>query len=223
MAKIDFDRYAGRYDALVAAQTRFFDSDSEYFARYKIERVKQLVGAVGAALDFGCGVGRSLAHLREAFPNAELVGCDPSAESLAIARRENPACRFFALAELPAEPRFDLVLASCVFHHIAPGERQDALDYCHSRLTPGGHCVVFEHNPFNPVTRHLVNTCPFDTDAALLSMRRTIGLMRAARFDIVRADYCLFFPGVLAAFRPLENFMGWLPLGGQYFVCGARS
>jgi SAM-dependent methyltransferase len=223
MTKIDFDQYAGQYEALIAAQTNFFDRDNDYFIRYKVERAKQLAGKVGSVLDFGCGIGRSMPYLRAAFPNADVVGCDPSADSLALARRENPACRFFAMDELSASRQFDLVLASCVFHHIPPAERQDALRYCYDRLKPGGHFIIFEHNPFNPVTRRLVSTCPFDADAVLLPMRETIRRMREARFEIAGTGYCLFFPGALAALRPLEQFLAWLPLGGQYFVSGVRA
>jgi SAM-dependent methyltransferase len=223
LAQVDFDHYAGRYDALIAAQTGFFESDSDYFARYKIALARRLVGEAGAVLDFGCGIGRSMPHLRAAFPAAELAGCDPSAESLALARRENPACGFFAINALAPEAHFDLALASCVFHHIAPAERQSALRYCYERLKPGGHLMIFEHNPYNPVTRQLVSTCPFDADAVLLSKSETIARMRAAHFDIVRSGYCLFFPGPLAALRRLEDFMGWLPLGGQYFVCAVKA
>jgi SAM-dependent methyltransferase len=223
LAQVDFDHYAARYDALIAGQTNFFESDSDYFARYKIALARRLAGQARAVLDFGCGIGRSMPHLRAAFPAAELAGCDPSAESLTLARRENPAAAFFGMDELAAEPRFDLVLASCVFHHIPPAERQDALRYCRERLKPGGRLIIFEHNPFNPVTRHLVNTCPFDADAVLLSRRETVARMRDAQFGIVRSGYCLFFPGALAALRRLEDVMGWLPLGGQYFVCAVKA
>jgi hypothetical protein len=93
VSRVDFDQYAGQYEDILAAQTNFFDGDSGYFARYKIELAQQLTGSVSSVLDFGCGIGRSLPYLREVFPKAEIVGCDPSAESLAIARRENPSCR----------------------------------------------------------------------------------------------------------------------------------
>ena len=221
--KIDFDQYAGQYEALIGAQTGFFEADNSYFARYKIDRLKQLAPHAKSVLDFGCGIGRSMAHLRAAFPDAEIAGCDPSQDSLAMARRESPDCRFFSADELPAEARFDVVMASCVFHHIAPGERQEALRFCHDRLKPGGRLAIFEHNPFNPVTRRLVSTCPFDADAVLLTMAETKRRMREAGFDIAESGYCLFFPGALAALRPLENHLGWLPLGGQYFVCGVRA
>jgi SAM-dependent methyltransferase len=55
--------------------------------------------------------------------------------------------------ELGSEAKFDLVIASCVFHHIPPQDRQMAIRYCYSRLKQGGHFIIFEHNP---ITRHLV-------------------------------------------------------------------
>jgi SAM-dependent methyltransferase len=222
VSRVDFDQYAGQYEAILAAQTNFFDGDSSYFARYKIELARQLVGQAGAVLDFGCGIGRSMPHLQEVFPAASLVGCDPSAESLAIARRENPRCRFVLMEELSPEPKFDLVIASCVFHHIPPQGRQMAIRYCYSRLKEGGHFIIFEHNPINPVTRHLVKNCPFDADAVLLSMRETIARMRNEHLTIDQSSYCLFFPQQLAALRPFEKYIRWLPMGGQYFVCASN-
>ncbi len=221
MTRVDFDQYAGQYEAILAAQTNFFDRDSSYFARYKIEQVKQLVGHVDAVLDFGCGTGRSMPHLRDIFPAADIVGCDPSAESLAIARSQNPTCRFVSTDELDPDAKFDLVIASCVFHHIAPEDRQMAIRYCHSRLKPDGHFIIFEHNPINPVTRRLVKNCPFDTDAVLLSMRETIDRMRKAHLHVDKSSYCLFSPKPLAALRSFEKYLGWLPMGGQYFVCAS--
>jgi SAM-dependent methyltransferase len=222
VARVDFDQYAGQYDAILAAQTNFFDGDRNYFARYKIELVKQIVGRVDAVLDFGCGIGRSVPHLRESFPDADIVGCDPSNDSLVIAREQNPTCRFVSMDELDADCKFDVVIASCVFHHIPPESRQMAISYCHSRLKDDGHFIIFEHNPINPVTRHLVNNCPFDTDAVLLSMRETVERMRNAHLNVDESSYCLFFPQPLAILRPLEKYLRWLPMGGQYFVCASN-
>ena len=223
MSRVDFDQYAGQYEDILAAQTNFFDGDSGYFARYKIELAQQLAGSVSSVLDFGCGIGRSMSYLREVFPNAEIVGCDPSAESLAIAQRENPSCRFASMDELGTDAKFDLVIASCVFHHIPPQDRQMAIRYCYSRLKDGGHFIIFEHNPINPVTRHLVKNCPFDADAVLLGMRETIERMPNAHLHIDESSYCLFFPQQLSALRPFEKYLRWLPMGGQYFVCASNQ
>ena len=162
-------------------------------------------------------------YLRQVFPKAEIVGCDPSAESLAIARRENPSCRFASMDDLGADAKFDLVIASCVFHHIPPQDRQMAIRYCYSRLKDGGHFIIFEHNPINPVTRHLVKNCPFDADAVLLGMRETVERMRNAHLHIDESSYCLFFPQQLSALRPFEKYLRWLPMGGQYFVCASNQ
>jgi SAM-dependent methyltransferase len=223
VSRVDFDHYAGHYDDVIASQTKFFDGDSNYFARYKIAIAKQLAGDARSVLDFGCGVGRSIPHLRDMFPKAEIAGCDLSRESLSVARRQYPGCRFATMDELDTGWRFDLIVASNVFHHIPRAERQAAMDYCHSRLAPGGRFVIFEHNPLNPVTQYLVKTCPFDTDAVLLGMGETVARMRQARFHVEEMRYCLFFPAPLAALRPFEPYLSWLPLGGQYFVCGSGA
>ena len=47
VSRIDFDQYAGQYD--LGAQTNFFDVDSGYFARHKIELAQQLAGVVCAS------------------------------------------------------------------------------------------------------------------------------------------------------------------------------
>jgi SAM-dependent methyltransferase len=218
VANVDFDQYAGQYEAILAAQTNFFDPDSHYFARYKVELAKDVVGKVDAVLDFGCGIGRSMPHLRATFPDADIVGCDPSAKSLAIAREQNPTCRFVMTDELDSDRKFDLIIASCVFHHIRPESRQTAIRYCYSRLKDNGRFIVFEHNPINPVTRRLVRNCPFDADAVLLGMREMIARMRNEHLHIEETRYCLFFPHALAALRPFEKYLRRLPMGGQYFV-----
>jgi SAM-dependent methyltransferase len=222
MMRINFDDYAREYERLASQQTKLFDSDHSYFACYKVELMKRIAcRAPDAVLDFGCGIGRSTNPLRSAFSGARIVGCDLSSESLAKAREDAPDSEFVSPNDIQPGPYFDLIFASCVFHHIPPDERQNWLRYCLERLKPGGQIFVFEHNPYNPVTRHLVTTCPFDSDAILLTRWETAYRLLKAGFQISRAGYCLFFPNFLRALRPLEPALGWLPLGGQYFVAGS--
>jgi SAM-dependent methyltransferase len=89
-----------------------------------------------------------------------------------------------SIEELSPDSKFDLVIVSCVFHHIPPQDRQMAIRHCCSRLKEGGRFIIFEHNPINPVMRHLVKNCPFDVDAVLLSMRRTIDRMRNVHLKV---------------------------------------
>ncbi|MBI2716597.1 MAG: methyltransferase [Rhizobiales bacterium] len=223
MTKTEFDEYANTFADVASQNTSFFDADYGYFGRYRSNIVKRISGAnVANILDFGCGVGLGIRPLREAFPECRIVGCDPSQESLVLARASEPDCEFMESSAIEPKQQFDIVTAVSVFHHIVPSDRDAALRYCFERLKPGGRLFVFEHNPYNPLTRHLVSRCPVDRDAILLKPNETVARFKRAGFDRVAAEYCLFFPKALAFLRPIETSLGWLPLGGQYYVCGIR-
>jgi SAM-dependent methyltransferase len=221
--KPEFDAYANTFADVASQNTSFFDDDYNYFGRYRTNIVKKFSGALAEKiLDFGCGVGLGVGPLREIYRDSRIVGCDPSQESLALARAREPKSEFFESSEIPSSPQFDIITAVCVFHHIVPADRAGALRYCFERLKPGGRLFIFEHNPFNPVTRHLVSRCPVDRDAVLLTPKETATRMRQAGFALTATEYCLFFPKMLAFLRPIETSLGWLPLGGQYYVVGVR-
>jgi SAM-dependent methyltransferase len=224
MDRVDFDDFSHDYQSLLAEQLGFFEADSGYFAEYKARLARQLVGSEPSLiLDFGCGVGRTVKFLQRYFPGSRVVGTDISEHSLAVARQENPGAAFWPWRDLPADLRFDLVFAANVFHHIAPGRRTGAMEFCARRLSAAGHLVVFEHNPYNPVTRYLVARCPFDRDAQLLTRRQVIGLARSAGLRVMRAAYTLFLPAALSKLRGLEPYLAGLPLGGQHVVHAVRS
>jgi SAM-dependent methyltransferase len=206
--KPEFDAYANTFADVASQNTSFFDGDYNYFGRYRANIVKKFSGArAKKILDFGCGVG---------------LGVSPLLESLVLARAREPKSEFFESSEIPASPQFDIITAVCVFHHIVPADRAGALRYCFERLKPGGRLFIFEHNPYNPVTRHLVSRCPVDRDAILLTPKETATRMQQAGFALTATEYCLFFPKMLAFLRPIETSLGWLPLGGQYYVAGVR-
>ena len=65
--------------------------EPEYFAEYKMRDFAQLVRQTGGPadgryLDFGSGVGASVAPFRRHLPQAQLLCADVSAESLAASR-----------------------------------------------------------------------------------------------------------------------------------------
>jgi SAM-dependent methyltransferase len=224
MKRTDFDKYAADYNELLHRETQFFSDDESYFARYKVEITRRLVTQPpGRLLEFGCGIGRNIPYLREAFPGSEVMGCDVSAKSVELARAANPGVDFWTEGEGGAGERgFDLIFVAGVFHHIPPEERPEAAALIAHRLNPGAMVVVFEHNPYNPITRRIVNECPYDEDAVLLSARELRGRLAAAGLQFRKQGYALFFPPKLAAFVRLEPLLAWLPLGGQYWVCAAR-
>lgn len=216
----EFDRFADSYDeTLKAALPAGLDED-QYFARYKIDFLARATRhrAIGSVLDFGCGAGRSLAYLVDAFPQAVVYGYDPSSESVRLAAERVPAAKVSDDWSAVGQRRFDVVLGANVFHHVPRDEVSTWLRRCGESLAPGGSIFIFEHNPWNPVTRHVFERCPFDTDAKMIPKRELVDLAKKAGLEVKSAAYTLFFPKPLRSFRPIERWLGWLPLGAQYCV-----
>jgi SAM-dependent methyltransferase len=222
--KVDFDKYVGNYNSLLREGTSFFTADEEYFARYKIRILAKQTGIKPKRiLEYGCGIGRNIPYLREAFPAAEIEGSDISEVSLEIARKLNANIRFFAeqsAGELTE--KFDLIFVAGVFHHIPIPLRATVMSRIFDRLAPGGELLVFEHNPYNPVTRRIVDSCPYDADAVLLRPAELRNLISDAGFVEPSSGYCLFVPPKLSVLHWMESALSWLPLGGQYWVHGLR-
>lgn len=222
MDQAEFDRFADEYEQQHAHNIKASGESPEYFARYKVQDVARLCAARVPAriLDFGAGIGASVPHWREAFAHSELMCLDVSERSLAIARGRYPGAatyRVFDGSTIPCEPgSFDVAFAACVFHHIDVSRQVPLLRELRRVLAPDGHLVVFEHNPLNPLTRHAVDTCPFDANAVLIGATVLRGRLEAAGFRRVAVAYRVFFPGALRALRPLERALVRVPLGAQY-------
>lgn len=223
----EFDQYAGKYREMHKDSTRASGEDPEYFAAYKAKVMADWLGADAKrdglrVLDFGCGVGGSIPHLRGAFPGALIQGADPSSESVRMAAENCGAQAEFSVINglrLDFEDaRFDVVLVACVFHHIPVPERAAWMSELRRVLRPGGHAFIFEHNMLNPLTVKAVKDCPFDEDAVLLPRAELLSLTRDAGFGSTSSRYIVFFPRLLSMLRPAEPVLGWLPLGAQYFV-----
>ncbi len=223
--KVDFDEYTENYNQLLREGTGFFSSNDEYFARYKVDLVRKHVHApVNRLLEYGCGIGRNISFLQQAFPNAVIMGSDISSASLEIARRDNSGIEFFQEDEntKPID-LFDVIFVAGVFHHVSIAQRAEVAKTLYNRLTPGGLLFVFEHNPYNPVTQRIVSNCAYDEDAVLLKPSELEKLLSGVGLNVERKSYCLFVPPSLSMLTWLENWLGWLPLGGQYWVQARRS
>lgn len=223
----EFDRYADRYTDLHRANVHASGEEPSYFSRYKAQYMAARVGRPDTGrpldiLDFGCGVGNSIPHLRVAFPGAQLHGVDPSGESIQVAERAHAGEAAFRVnvgEALPYDDHgFDLVQVACVFHHIEPARRDHWMREIRRVLKPGGELFVFEHNVLNPLTVRAVRDCPFDEAAILLPRRELLARVRAAGFGGVRSRYIVFFPAALKFLRPLEPWLGLVPFGAQYVV-----
>jgi SAM-dependent methyltransferase len=217
----DFDDVAGSYEQLVDRSIAFAGRGHDFYLEAKAEALLELVRrrlgdpADVRALDVGCGDGLFDAHLRAL---GALVGVDPSGAMIERARRLNPHGEY-EVADGTALPQsdgeFDLVFAVCVLHHVPP-ESRDTFAHELRRVTrPGGLAVVFEHNPYNPLTRLAVARCAFDEDAELLRLAETRRRLASAGLRVVDQAYVLFVPWRA---RRLERAVSRVPLGAQYYV-----
>jgi SAM-dependent methyltransferase len=220
----EFDRYADDYEALVDDAISFSGMDGDYFVEKKADlalRDEAGSGASSSVLDFGCGTGSLSGHLVDRV--AHLSGADVSGEAVAQARRHVAGADFrdFDGVELPFDDdQFDLAIASCVFHHVDPGSWVDTAAEVNRVLRPGGRLKIFEHNPYNPVTRLAVNRCEFDRDAVLLTARRTKSVLERAGFVDVDHRYIFFVPIRHRAARAADRPLGSVPIGAQYLAVG---
>jgi ubiquinone/menaquinone biosynthesis C-methylase UbiE len=230
MDEAEFDKFAAEYRAIHAANIKLSGEDPEYFAEYKVVDIAAELAreniAPRRALDFGAGVGYSVPFFARHLPAARVTCLDVSKRSLDIGRAKHGALAEFVHfdgATIPSEAaRFDVALASCVFHHIPHDEHVRLLAELLRVLKVGGLLMLFEHNPLNPLTRHAVNTCVFDENAKLIGAPEMRRRVRAAGFDAARIKYRIFFPRLLAALRPLEANLTWVPLGAQYYIVAQK-
>ena len=232
MNTAEFDKFADEYRSLHQAGIAASGEPPEYFAEYKMKDLKRLVGAhldgvgQGRVLDFGGGVGASVPFFRKHLPHAHLTCVDVSVKSLEIGvHRFGNASGFVAFdgLRLPfAEATFHCAFAACVFHPIPPEAHERLLGEIWRVVKPGGHVMIYEHNPYNPITVRTVNACPFDENAILIGAGALRTRLESAGFRELRATYRVFFPRRLRWLRALEPTLGWLPLGAQYYVSGRK-
>lgn len=223
--RVDFDDFTENYNQLLSEKTRFFSSNEKYFAWYKVDLVrKQVHSPVNRLLEYGCGIGRNIPFLQHAFPDAVIVGSDISRASLDIAQRDNAGVEFVQEDEnTQSIGLFDVIFVAGVFHHVPIEQRVDVAKVLSRRLSPGGLLFVFEHNPFNPITRRIVSNCPYDEDAVLLKPSELQDILSQAALSTEHKAYCLFVPPSLSVLARLESLLGWLPLGGQYWLQARHS
>ena len=91
MKKVNFDEYSKNYDDIMQKQHKKF-GDIKYYAEYKIKILSDIVKRRNQKLkilEYGCGTGRNLPYIVEAFRESSVFGFDISKESLEIARQNN--------------------------------------------------------------------------------------------------------------------------------------
>lgn len=222
-----FNEYFDKYNELMEKNLRILapSGNISYFAQHKISILKKILPEnPRSLLEYGCGIGNNLFFISQFFPDTEIWGCDTSEKSIEVARNQFPDIQFFLISESEKLSRqFDCVLVGDVIHHIPSDQRDYYLQRINEYVRPGGHCVFFEHNPYNPLTRLLVSTCPFDEYAELLTLGQMRDLLTTNRLKIIDSKYCFFFPEFLKSLDRFEDYLSKIPLGGKYYVLAIKN
>jgi SAM-dependent methyltransferase len=226
----EFDLLADDYAKEHQKNIRITGEEPEFFSEYKICDLASYTQSKSflpkTILDFGCGIGNSIPFFRKYFRNSHLMGSDVSSRSIEISKTRFPGQEEYLLIgdslSVAGETQ-DLLFSACVFHHIPHDQHSHWLQELYRVASPGAILVIFEHNPLNPLTVHAVNTCPLDVNAKLIRAGQMKRKLIASGWSDVEIQYKLFFPAFLRIFRPLEKYLSWCCLGGQYQISGRKS
>ncbi len=223
----EFDAYSRSYDEAVNKALAFSMLKVDLFTRAKADYLRTIIDrlrpppSTAEVLDVGCGVGNMHALLYGHV--ASLAGVDVSKDCIETARSRNPWVSYTAYngVHLPYDDQsFDLAFAVCVFHHVPIVDRLPLAREIRRVLRSGGIFTIFEHNPLNPLTMHVVNNCEFDKDAVLLRRQDAELLLTEAGFQDPTTRFILTVPAVGAALRAIDRLFVRFPLGAQYYSLG---
>ena len=85
-------------------------------------------------------------------------------------------------------------------------------------LTADGLFGLFENTPWNPGTRLVMHRLPFDRDAIVVSPGHIRTTMAKCGFRSLATRYLFTIPPSLGPLFILDQYLRWLPIGGQYLV-----
>ena len=224
----DFDRFRDSYASEMERAISFAGAEHEAYTVAKVNdmlsRARTRFGDIDTlrVLDVGCGVGVTDAVLGGHF--GSLHGVDVSAPMIERARAANPTASYqtYDGTRLPyRDGEMDIAFAICVFHHVDVDARAALLAEMARVVRPGGLVLVYEHNPYNPLTRLVVSRCAFDEGVTLVRPSDAKEWCRAAGLADSSVRYLIFFPWRLRVLLRVERGIGRVPLGAQYVIAAA--
>ena len=226
----EFDQFKDTYSEKITEAIAFSGQSHDFYIRIKVNHLLNTIKRKLADqsskqktvrfLDVGCGHGLIHRYLKDhATFDIDIYGIDPAATVIDFAKERNPdfTYKINEGTSFPYEDNsFDIAHATCVMHHVEPAAWDDFLKEMKRVVRPGGQIFIYEHNPYNPVTRHLVNNCELDENAVLISARNLARRMKSTGLLRVKTEYIIFFPFNLQIFRVFEKALTRIPLGAQY-------
>ena len=149
------DRAAGNRDHLPPAELRYrvgASPDAEEFItigricandiQSALQKVGRDLGSFTRILDFGCGCGRTLVHMRNLAPNAKIDGIDIDATAIEWCKQNLNYASFSLSKETPPidypANTFDFIYVVSVFTHLDEDYQFLWLDELRRLVKPGG-------------------------------------------------------------------------------------
>lgn len=231
LPKAEFDHFADDYDNLLKKSITASGFEPSYFDEHKIKTVyvdyianEKIDNKKIQILNFGCGIGKSEEFINKYFTNCVICSVDVSEKSIDAAKEKNKIfnnvefIKFDTVEELQLNARFDIIFVANVFHHIPHDLHLTTLKHLRSFLSTTGSLYIFEHNPKNPLTRKVFETCEFDVGCKMINSSLFIQMCVDTGYVTIIRRYILFFPKFLSFFSNLEKFLKWCPLGAQYYI-----
>ena len=207
-----FDAVADRYDETIPPHVR------GHYLRKRVGLMEPLFPN-GRVLDVGCGTGVLVQALREAGVRA--LGVDASGPMLRVMRCGDRGPGTRAVSErLPfRNDAFDGVVCVALLHHLADRDAVASTVADMVRVTrPGGHVVIWDHNPANPYWPCIMARVPQDSGTErLVPAAEIVAASRAAGVEWIRVYRLGLVPDfaprqLLWFFRAVEFLVERLPL-----------
>lgn len=158
------DRANGAADHLPPAELRYRVSSSPHADEFiavgekcaddivsALRKVNVDLGSFTRILDFGCGCGRTLVHLKRLAPGAQFAGVDIDAKAIEWCRRHLEFASFSLSNESPpidyAADSFDFIYVISVFTHLDEDYQFRWLEEVRRIAKPGGVLLLTVNGP----------------------------------------------------------------------------
>jgi SAM-dependent methyltransferase len=224
-----FEHYKNTYRQEIQKSINFAGKDLDFYTEAKVSHLLSLTRKfLGnpkrlSVLDVGCGIGITDFYLTSEYKKVYGIDLSRGVVNKAAALNPKASYKSYAGKKLPySSNSMDVTFAICVMHHVVPEELNQFCKEMMRVTKKGGLVIVFEHNPFNPLTRHAVAHCELDENAHLLRLKEVEEMLLTSEGVIIDSRYIIFMPFRGKLFSYMDMLLNGIPLGAQYLIAARK-